>query len=129
MKTHHNLRNFTRSKVTVGAIVTVAGKEPFDVELIDLSMSGMFIVSPTSLTMHDSCTVHILLGHIEHELPIIAQATVVRVTQDGIALKFSSVKLDSSDSLKHLVLANSDNPDKTRDEFTRLGFWMFNSDL
>jgi len=129
MKTHHNMRKFTRSKVSVGAILTIAGKKPFDVKIIDLSMTGMFITSDTPLAEGDRCTASILLGHTDHELPIIAIGRVIRATDAGIALKFESVRLDSTATLQHLIIDNADDPEKAKSEFTQQGFWMFEPEL
>ncbi|MDX8405493.1 MAG: PilZ domain-containing protein [Mariprofundus sp.] len=125
MKTHHNLRSFSRSKVSVGAILTVKDKEPCNVKIVDLSMTGMFITSDTPLADGDRCSVSILIGHMNHELPIIATGVVIRTTDTGIALKFQSLRLDSTATLQQMIIENADNPEQAKTEFSRQGFWMF----
>jgi len=124
MTSHHNQRNYSRSKVPVAATLTPAGGKPFGVTVVDLSMSGVFLRN-TPLAMGSKCSLSILLGHINHELPIIAESTVVRTNEDGIALRFESVKLDSTANLQHLIIEHADDPEQATLEFSSRGGWIF----
>jgi len=125
MKTHRNHRNYSRSKVSVGATLTPEGGDPINVEVVDLSMSGVFVRGITSLTMGSKCQICILLGHFKHELPIIAEGTVVRTDNDGVALRFSEVKVDSAPKLQDLVIDHADDPEKAHLEISSNGGWIF----
>jgi len=124
MKLHHK-RNYTRSKVPVGAILTAEGGEPFGVEVVDISMSGVFLRTDTQLAMGRKCQISILLGHFNHELPIIAEGTVVRTCADGMALKFETVKLESTANLQNLIVENADDPEQVHLECSSHGGWIF----
>jgi len=125
MKSHHNHRNYSRSQVSVGATLTPEGGDPFGVEVVDLSMSGVFVRSDTLLTMGSKCQISILLGHFKHELPIIAEGTVVRTDKDGAALRFESIELESTPPLQQVIIENAEDPEKVQLEFSAHGGWIF----
>jgi len=125
MKLHHNQRLYSRSKVSIAATITPTDGEPFGVEVVDLSMGGMFIHTDHSLEDGATCQVSMLLGHINHELPILADAVVVRTVQDGIALRFESIKLENIASMQHLIVDHADDPEQTALEFSSHGGWIF----
>ncbi|PIP01738.1 MAG: PilZ domain-containing protein [Zetaproteobacteria bacterium CG12_big_fil_rev_8_21_14_0_65_54_13] len=125
MKTHRNHRNYSRSKVSVGATLTPEGGKLIDVEVVDLSMSGVFVRGITSLAMGSKCQICILFGHFKHELPIIAEGTVVRTDNDGVALRFSDVRVDSAPKLEELIVDHADNPEEAHLEISSHGGWIF----
>ena len=92
---NHNHRRYTRSQVEVAALLTLEHQEPVEVEVLDVSMNGTFLKTNLKLEAGTHCTVSILLGHFQHELPIEAEAVVIRATAMGLALRFESVKIDS----------------------------------
>jgi len=93
MKLYHNQRQYSRSKVTIAATLSITDGETFGVEVVDLSMGGIFVHSDHQLEPGSDCQISMLLGHFKHELPIIADAVVIRSGKDGIALRFKSVEL------------------------------------
>ena len=124
--TVRNHRKFSRSEVNVTALLTMSGEsEVNDVEVIDVSMSGMFIGTSMRPELAARCHVSILLGHFKHELPIEAEAQVVRVTDAGVALRFTQLYLDRLPALKSLIVDHSENPEEAKVEFTRSGGWVF----
>lgn len=123
---HANARKYSRSQVAITATLTPAGGESIDVEVVDISMGGMFVHTDEKLTPGTSCHVKILLGHIKHELPIGAEATIIRSVEGGIALKFGSVKIDHASELQNLIVDNSDDPEQAVMEFSQQGGWIFN---
>lgn len=125
MKTHRNHRNYSRSKVSVGAVLSPEGGESFGVEVVDLSMSGVFLRSTTLLPMGTRCQLSILLGHFKHELPIITEGTVVRTDKDGVALRFESVKVESTAPLQQVIVENADDPEQVHMEISSHGGWIF----
>jgi hypothetical protein len=66
-----------------------------------------------------------LLGHISHELPIVADALIARTVADGIALRFESVRLESISNMLQLIVEHADDPKQTRLEFSSRGGWGF----
>jgi len=128
MKLYHNQRQYMRSKVSIAATLTPENGEPFSVEVADLSMGGVFIYSAQSLKDGSRCQVNILLGHFKHELPIIADAIVIRTLENGIALRFESVKLESIPGMQSIIVDHAEDPDKAVVEFSTHGGWIFTPD-
>lgn len=126
MTKHDNARKYSRSQVSIAAILTPSGGEPIDVDVVDISMGGMFLHTDKKLTAGTRCQIKILLGHFKHELPIGADGIIVRTIEDGIALKFSSVKIETAPELQSLIVFNSDDPEQAAVEFSKHGGWIFN---
>ena len=126
MTKHVNARKYSRSQVSVTAILTPAGGEPFAVDVVDISMGGMFVHTDKKLVPGIRCQVQILLGHFQHELPIGTEGTIIRSVNDGIAIKFSSVKIDAAAELQSLIIINSNDPEQAAVEFSKHGGWIFN---
>ena len=123
---HANARKYSRSQVAITAILTPAGNMPFEVEVADLSMGGMFVHTDAKLAPGTKCHIRILLGHFKHEMPIEAEGTIIRTIKDGVALKFKSTKIEPVAELQNLIVSNSDNPEKVAVEFSNHGGWVFN---
>jgi len=125
MKLHHNQRQYSRSKVSISAMLTPENREPFDVEVVDLSMSGIFVRTDHVLEPESKCQISILLGHFQHELPILADAIVVRLIDHGIALKFESVKLECFSSMQNIIVEHADDPKQVAVECSSHGGFIF----
>ncbi len=125
MKSYHNQRQYSRSKVAVAATLTPAIGEAFGVEVVDLSMSGIFLNSDRSLEAGTECQLTILFGHFKHELPIIAEAVVVRSMPGGIALRFKEVKLETLPSMQGLIIDHADDPELAKVECSSGGGYIF----
>ena len=123
---HTNARKYSRAQVAVTAILTPSGGEPIDVDVIDISMGGMFVRADEILAPGTRCQITILLGHFKHELPIGADGVVIRSNEDGIALKFGSVKIETAPELQSLIVFNADDPHEAAVEFSKHGGWIFN---
>lgn len=82
-----NHRKFSRSKVEATAMLVLRGLQPIEVMLLDVSMNGIFLKTDLKLELGACCHVNILLGHIQHELPIGASGVVVRVHEEGGAIR------------------------------------------
>jgi len=121
-----NVRKFSRSKVSIAAILVPKGGTPIDVEVVDISMSGIFVHADKKLAVGTRCQVKILLGHFRHEMPIGAAGSVVRCHDGGIAIKFDEVKIDTAQELQNLIAFNSEDPERTIVEFSQHGGWIFN---
>jgi len=125
MKLHQNQRQYSRSKVSIAAMLTPEGGEAFGVEVVDLSMSGIFLHAEQSLEPESKCKISILLGEFKHALPIIADAVVVRSMDSGIALRFEAVKLDCLTSMQHVIVENADDPKQAEVECSMHGGFIF----
>jgi len=125
MKLYHNQRQYSRSKVSIAATLTPEGGDSFGVEVVDLSMGGVFVRSDQLLKAGSRCQVNMLLGHVKHELPIIADAVVIRATDAGIALRFESVRLESIPNMQHVIVEHAEDPDQAVVEFSSRGGWIY----
>jgi len=125
MKLYHNQRQYSRSMVSIAATLTPEGSESFGVQVVDLSMGGMFVHSERMLDAGAPCSVSILLGHFKHELPLIAKGVVVRSSSEGIALRFESIEMESIPDIQSLIIDHADDPEKTELEFSSHGGWIF----
>ncbi len=128
MKQCHNQRQYSRSKVSIAATLTPEDGESFGVEVVDLSMGGVFIHSDKMLDAGSRCKVNMLLGHFKHELPIIADAIVIRTLENGIALRFESVKLESIPGMQNIIVDHAEDSDQAVMEFSTHGGWIFTPD-
>jgi len=125
MKLYHNQRQCSRSKVSIAATLTPEGGDAFGVEVVDLSMGGVFVHSDLLLKAGSCCHISMLLGHFKHELPIIADAIVIRTIDAGIALRFESVKLESIPGMQNIIVDHAEDPDQAAMEFSTHGGWIF----
>ncbi len=125
MKLYHNQRQYSRSKVLIGATLSTRDGDSFGVEVVDLSMGGLFVHTDKKLEDGEHCQVSMLLGHAQHELPILADAVVVRTIRDGVALRFESIQLESIASMQHVIIDHTDDPDQAELEFSSHGGWIF----
>ncbi len=125
MKLYHNQRQYSRSTVSIAATITPDDGDSFAVKVVDLSMGGVFVHSEHVLKAGSHCQVHILLGHVEHELPIIADAIVIRAMDAGMALRFEAVKLDSISDMQHVIVEHAEDPDQAAVELSSHGGWVF----
>ncbi|GAV19969.1 PilZ domain protein [Mariprofundus micogutta] len=121
-----NHRKFSRSQVSVAALLTLENMEPVEVMVMDVSMNGALLQTDLKLDPGTPCNVSILLGHFQHELPIEAAGIVVRTIETGIALKFESVKIDSTPRLQSLIIDHAEDPEQVEVEFSQNGGWIFN---
>lgn len=126
MTKHDNTRKYSRSKVSIAAILVPERGKPFDVEVVDISMGGIFVHADEEIAAGSRCQVKILLGHFRHEMPIGADGTVIRCADGGIAIKFETVKIDTAQELQNLIAFNAEDPEKTIVEFSQHGGWIFN---
>lgn len=121
-----NHRKFSRSQVSVAALLTLEDKDPVEVLVMDVSMNGALLQTDLKLESGTYCNVSILLGHFQHELPIEAAGVVVRSIDGGIALRFESVKIDSTPRLQSLIIDHAEDPKQVEVEFSQNGGWIFN---
>ncbi len=125
MKLYHNQRQYSRSKVSIGATLSPDNGEAFGVEIVDLSMGGLFVHTDRQLQKGEHCKVSMLLGHVQHELPILADAVVVRTVANGIALRFESIQLENVSSMQRVIIDHAEDPEQTELEFSSHGGWIF----
>ena len=93
-------------------------KSHTECETADLSLKGVFVLGVTGHKIGETCQVSLrLVGSTSH-LVLKMKGTVVRVEEDGVALHFYEMDLDSFFHLKNILYYNSENPDALNDELS-----------
>jgi hypothetical protein len=77
----------------------------------DLSMRSLFIKTDKNLDVGTPCSVEIVLTGLQSELILKMEGHVVRNTDEGYAIYFDSVDLDSYTHLRNIVRYNSPDPE------------------
>ena len=79
----------------------------------DLSLRSVFIKTDNILEPETSCQVEIRLTGLDNELILYMDGHVVRRTNEGYAIFFDAVDLDSYTHLKNIVKYNAPDSDMT----------------
>lgn len=110
-------RNFTRVRFSTRAEVEVNGLM-LRGDVVDMSMSGIYMRSPTQVSVGDSCEVRIMLGN---DAPMVMHALghVARCDVQGFAISFSGFYCDSDSCLKQVILHVVDNPGVLEEEIRK----------
>jgi len=111
-----NRRKNVRVHFVTKTSLTFADKTFSDLETKDLCIRGMFVVGAPGVTAGELCTVTVVLSGATTELTVKTKGEVVRVDEDGIAVRFLETDLDSFFHLKNIVYFNTDDPDQVMDE-------------
>ncbi|MBU1170077.1 MAG: PilZ domain-containing protein [Proteobacteria bacterium] len=77
----------------------------------DLSLRSVFIKTDIKLKLDTPCQVEIMLSGLENELVLKMEGHVVRDSNEGYAIFFDSVDLDSYTHLKNIVKYNAADSD------------------
>lgn len=80
-------------------------------ETRDLSVKGLFVQNVTGQEAGDKCEIDLHLSGATSELKLAMRGEIVRVQEDGVAVNFYEVDLDSFYHLKNIVYYNSVDPD------------------
>lgn len=108
------------SRVPFQATITLefADKSYEECETHDLSLKGVFVRGISGHKYGDQCNVTLCLTGTTSNLCLKMKGEVVRVDDDGLALHFFEIDLDSFYHLKNILYYNSENPDKLDAEFS-----------
>jgi len=96
------IRHFTRVAFSTRAEVEINGVI-VPGELVDISISAMYVCGKMQATVGDNCEVRLFLGD-EDPMVIHGVGRVVRRDVLGVAISFSAFYCDSVPNLKQLVL-------------------------
>jgi len=110
-------RTFTRVRFATRAEVDAHGVTLHG-DVIDMSMSGIYMRSSATVSLDDNCEVRILLGN-DSPMVIHALGHVARCDANGFAVTFSGFYCDSDSCLKQVILYNTDNRDAVEKEIER----------
>lgn len=111
-------RKFTRIpfettiKVTAGKTVIISNRSR------DIGLGGAFVITEgTSFPASTSCVLEIELIGPASLLRIQVEAEVVRVDEEGMAMKFTKIDLDSLVHLRHLIRVHAQDPETVDAEY------------
>jgi len=99
-------REFSRTKVHAEADITI-GKTRIHGRVSDLSVRGVLLLSRDRFPEKTECTVDLYLAG--HCLRISAKGRIVRTLEDGLAVEFTGIDLDSFEHLRNLVRIHAEN--------------------
>ena len=98
-------RNFTRVLFQTEAVVTYEERK-IEGEVENLSMNGMFLRTFEKIPQNAPLEIKISLSGASSELCIELKGFVVRQADDGVAIQFKEMDLDSFIHLKNTVAYN-----------------------
>ncbi|MDY0042188.1 MAG: PilZ domain-containing protein [Desulforhabdus sp.] len=99
-------RHFTRVLFKTEAMVQYKEK-CFREEVMNLSMKGMFFKTKERIPLEESVDIRIFLSGGSSELAINVAGKVVRQEEEGLAVKFDEIDIDSFIHLKNVVAYNT----------------------
>ena len=113
-------RYFSRIKFAAHAQIE-CNKAIHKLELLDISLRGALLHSPTSLPVKigTSCLLKIYL-HASH-ITLTFHAELVHLNKKNLGLKFLDADIDTMTHLRNLLGYNTGNPDQITHE---LHFWL-----
>ena len=117
-KTKEDNREFTRVDIHILATLKTRDKQTVSAGTHDISMKGMFVRSKTKWTLGTECEVQLTLEGQNPPVNLEVKGRVQRVTQEGMAILFTEVGLEAYEHLHNLVLFNTDDLEKTEQEFS-----------
>jgi hypothetical protein len=113
MSGNENDREFTRVPINLSVELFCDEKTISSKHCQDVSMNGVYVISEDKFKEGSNCEVKLLVDNEE----IKAQGHVERVTENGMAIKFLGIELESYDKLYELIIFNSSSSDQMEKEF------------
>ncbi|MCP4492526.1 MAG: PilZ domain-containing protein [Gammaproteobacteria bacterium] len=99
----YNRRQFTRIKIQRDVRLDF-GKNKYASSISNFSLGGMYIQGCFDQQIDDICTIKFNISYVDSDVKINAICLVVRVDQDGLALKFTSMEPDNFLILQEALL-------------------------
>ena len=112
-----NRRKNSRVSFKTTATLHFAGKTYEENETQDLSLKGIFIKGITSHNKGETCDVTLHLSGDTSDVKLRMKGQIVRTEENGIAIHFHEVDIDSFFHLKNILYYNLDNPETLDKEF------------
>jgi len=111
-------RQFTRVPFRTEAKILTSSRVISSNKLRNISLGGAFVEVHEHLPEGEPCVLSVDLIGAASLLRIQVDGHVVRVEEDGIAVKFTKIDLDSLIHLRHLIKVHAMDPDVVDSEFT-----------
>lgn len=115
--TQPNRREWTRVSVVVDVEVGPEGHPKISGQARDVSIKGLYLVTPKTLPSGTVCRLNLLLSGTQTPVYVRVSGRVVYVDDSGMAIEFFQVDPESFVHLRNLVLYNSADPDQVEREF------------
>ncbi len=112
----HNQRKFTRATFSLQAELDHRGKISQG-EVVNLSLQGLLVRTRATIQPGEPLRITLRVTGQTSSLAIHADATAVRATAEGVAVRFEKVDLDSYIHLRHLLADKVGGVDKIDQEF------------
>lgn len=110
-------REFTRVEFETAIQVSTDQLSITSSRMRNISLGGLFVYTSEPVPKGAECVVNIELIGPTTLLRIRVEGEVVRVEEDGVAVRFTGMDTDSLIHLKHLVTINAADPEKIRREY------------
>lgn len=115
-----NRRNYSRVPFSATITMRFPNHSYERCETSDLSLKGVSVVGVSGHRPGEQCEVELFLSGTTSNVHITMRGEVVRADENGLALRFFAMDLDSFFHLKNIIAYNLGNPDQVEEEFTHL---------
>jgi hypothetical protein len=112
-----NKRRNTRVRFETTADLFFTDQTIANCSTTNLSINGIMIVGLQGRALGEECELRLHLGGGKSDLIVAIKCKVSRITEEGTALHFYEIELDSFQHLKNIVYYNSENPDDVSKEY------------
>ena len=111
-------RSYCRVDFNRTASLIIGEKKYRNKQIRDLSLIGLFLLGEFEAAPGDPCTVEILEKGPTSSLTLTISATVARVEEDGIGIKFEKMPHDTYMFLQTMILYATPDPLAVAEEFS-----------
>ena len=112
-------RRFTRIPLKINAELTVNDVSYSIEEISNLSVGGCQLTITEDFEPGQACRVMISLGGTIDEISIMIEGEINRCDSGSVAVKFTSIDIDSLFHLHNIIRYNSPDPDKVEKEILK----------
>lgn len=112
-----NRRAYTRVRIVVDVEVGAPGQAKISGRGRDLSVKGLYLMTPKTLPPGTTCRLNLLLTGTATPVAVQITGRVVYADDAGMGFEFVGVDAESFVHLRNLVLYNSMDPEQVEREF------------
>lgn len=113
---HEDKRKNTRVQFQASAAVRFADEAFEEFVIADLGLKGGFLCGAKGHKIGETCLITLNLAGAGSKVILSMQGEVVRVDENGLAVHFIEVDLDTFSHLKNIVYFNAANPDAIKED-------------
>lgn len=112
-----NKRRNTRVRFETTADLFFSDQTIANCSTKDLSINGVMILGLKGRVLGEECEFRLHLGGGKPHIVLAIKSRISRITEEGTALHFYEIELESFQHLKNIIYYNSENPDDVSKEF------------